>query len=45
MIITFKHKGLKNFFYNGDSTKIQPNHIKRLRLLLANLNASTYIEI
>lgn len=44
MIATFKHKGLKDFFNNGDSSKIQTNHIKKIRLLLANLNAATRIE-
>ena len=41
MIKTFRHKGLNNFFNNGDTTKIQSDHIKKLRLLLANLNAAT----
>jgi proteic killer suppression protein len=44
MIKTFSHKGLKNFFTNGDGSKIQTDHIKKLRLLLANLNASTQLE-
>ena len=44
MINSFRHKGLNNFFNNGDTTKIQIDHIKKLRLLLANLNAATKIE-
>ena len=44
MIKTFSHKGLRNFFDNGDSTKIQNGHAKKLRLLLANLNAATRVE-
>ena len=44
MIKTFSHKGLNNFFNNGDTTKIQSDHIKKLRLLMANLNAATKIE-
>ncbi|KAJ6645171.1 Resolvase [Pseudolycoriella hygida] len=38
------HKGLSNFFNYGDTTKIQSDHIKKLRLLLANLNAATKVE-
>ena len=44
MIKTFSHKCLNNFFNNGDTTKIQSDHIKKLRLLLANLNAATKVE-
>ena len=44
MIKTFRHKGLSNFFINGDTAKIQSDHVKKLRLLLANLNAATNIE-
>jgi len=44
MIKTFSHKGLNNFFNNGDTTRIQSDHIKKLRLLLANLNAATKLE-
>lgn len=44
MIISFGHKELKKFFDHGDTTKIPKDHIKKLRLLLANLNAATKIE-
>jgi proteic killer suppression protein len=44
MIKAFRHKGLSNFFINGDTAKIQSDHVKKLRLLLANLNAATNIE-
>ena len=40
MIRSFKHKGLERFFLNGTKSGIQPNHAKRLRLILGRLNAS-----
>jgi plasmid maintenance system killer protein len=42
MIKTFSHKCLNNFFNNGDTTKIQSDHIKKLRLLLANLTPTVF---
>lgn len=42
MIIHFKHKGLKLFFETSSIRKIKPDHEKRLRLILARLEASHY---
>lgn len=44
MIKTFRHKGLRRFFETGNTTGIQPNHIKRLRMQLAALDTATTIE-
>ncbi|MEZ4629992.1 MAG: type II toxin-antitoxin system RelE/ParE family toxin [Deinococcales bacterium] len=41
MIISFKHKGLQNFFLTGSTTSIQPAHEKRLRIILARLHVAT----
>lgn len=41
MIIGFKHKGLRRFFETGNKAGIQAQHIDRLRLVLAQLNAAT----
>lgn len=41
MIKTFKHKGLRLFFESGRTSGIQAAHIKKIRLILARLNAST----
>lgn len=41
MIKSFKHKGLQRFFEAGKSSGIQQTHLKRLRLILARLSAST----
>jgi proteic killer suppression protein len=39
MIKSFRHKGLEKFYLKGNSTKIHPNHERRLRLILARLEA------
>ena len=44
MIKSFKHKGLKIFFESGNSSKINPEHQKRLRLILSILNAAKDIK-
>lgn len=44
MIQSFKHKGLEQFFKTGRKSGIQPNHIKRLKLILGRLNASSSPE-
>ena len=40
MIKTFKHKCLARFFESGKTMGIQPEHAKRLRLILGRLHAS-----
>ncbi len=40
MIARFRHKGLKALFQTGSERGVQPRHVKRLRLILARLNAS-----
>ncbi len=40
MIVSFKHKGLENFFMTGRTSGIQGKHEKRLKLILGRLNAS-----
>ncbi len=41
MITRFKHKGLEKFFTQGTTAGIQPQHAKRIRLILARLHAAT----
>lgn len=41
MIASFKHRGLKQFFESGTTRGIQAKHAKRIRLILARLNAAT----
>ena len=38
MIVSFKSKALKRFFEKGDSSKLNPNHVDRIRDLLKILN-------
>lgn len=40
MILSFKHKGLEQFFKTGRKSGIQAKHAKRLQLILGRLNAS-----
>ncbi len=40
MIKNFKHKGLKKLYETGSHQGIKPDHINRLRLILARLDAS-----
>ena len=40
MIRSFRHKGLAEFFLEGSTRKIRPEHPKRLRLILARLHAA-----
>jgi proteic killer suppression protein len=41
MIKNFRHKGLQLFFETGKKLGINSEHMKKLRLLLANLNAGS----
>lgn len=44
MIKSFRHKGLKGFFETGSRARIQPDHAKRLRMLLAAIDTATTID-
>ena len=44
MIQSFKHKGLRRFFESGDTSKINPNYAKRLRLILTALHAAVDVK-
>jgi toxin HigB-1 len=41
MIVSFKHRGLKQFFESGSTRGFQANHAKRIGLILARLSAAT----
>lgn len=38
MIISFKHKGLENFYLNGSVKGIQSEHAQKIRIILTRLN-------
>src|SRR3990167_789727 len=40
MIKSWKHKGLKHFYETGSTSGIQPNHQKRLKIILQRLNGA-----
>ncbi len=44
MIRGFRHKGLRRFFETGSKSGIQAQHVDRLRLILARLNAATSLR-
>ena len=44
MIVSFKHKGLKLFYEKGDASKLQPQHISKIRLILTRLDAAKMPE-
>jgi len=38
MIVSFVHKGLERFYKAGSASGIQSNHIKKLKLILSNMD-------
>ena len=40
MIKSFKHKGLEKFFKKGITSGVDHSHVRKLRLMLAMLNAA-----
>lgn len=44
MIQSFRHKGLKQFYETGSKAGIVTDHAKRLRVLLARLDAASKPE-
>lgn len=44
MIVGFKHRGLKRFFESGDARGLNPNHVSKIRRILARLQAATSVR-
>ncbi len=44
MIVSFTHKGLENFFYDGSKRGVQPRHASRLAIILDRLDAAHHVE-
>lgn len=40
MIGSIQHKGLKRFYEKGDVSKLQAQHVSKIRLILTRLNAA-----
>lgn len=44
MIKSFRHKGLKALFEKGETKGVRADHVRRLELLLAQLDAARSID-
>lgn len=44
MIENFKHKGLRLFYEEDDSSKLQPHHVEKIRRILYRLDEAEAIE-
>ncbi len=44
MIQSIKHRGLKRYHERGDASRLNPNHIRRLQLILTALEATATVE-
>lgn len=44
MIESFRHKGLKALFEDDDRSKINPEHVARIRLILSALDQAGHVE-
>ncbi len=44
MIKSFKHKGLEKLFLYGDASKINQDHLKRIKLILAIIHKAKVIN-
>ena len=44
MIVSFKHKGLRLFYEKGNASKLQPQHVSKIRLILTRLDAAKAVE-
>ena len=45
MISSFQHKGLRIYYERGDASKLQPQHVQKIRLILSRLDAATNPEM
>jgi proteic killer suppression protein len=44
MIASFRHRGLKRFFEEGDPRKLAPDMVDRIKAILARLHQAEVIE-
>ena len=44
MISNIRHKGLKLFFENDNSSKLQPHHVEKIRRILYRLDEAETID-
>ena len=41
MIVHFRHRGLQRLYERGDASRLNPDHVRRLRLILTLLDSAT----
>ena len=44
MVRNFKHRGLRRLYERGDRSRINPNYVGKIELILADLDASEMLE-
>lgn len=44
MIRSFRHRGLRRFFERGDARRLDPEHVPKIRRILARLNEAQVAE-
>lgn len=44
MIVSIRHKGLRLYFEKGDPSKLQPQHVSKIRLILTRLHAARTVS-
>ena len=44
MVRSFKHRGLRRLYERGDRSRINPNYVGKVELILADLDASETLE-
>jgi proteic killer suppression protein len=44
VIVGFKHRGLARYFESGDARGLHPNHLVKLRRILARLDAAAELR-
>lgn len=44
MIASIRHKGLRLYFEKGDSSKLQPQHVGKIKLILTRLHAAKAVN-
>lgn len=44
MIRSFRHRGLRRLYERGERRQVNPNHVEKIELILADLDAAGSIE-
>ncbi|MEP7310384.1 MAG: type II toxin-antitoxin system RelE/ParE family toxin [Acidobacteriota bacterium] len=44
MIVSFRHRGLKRLYVQGDGSKVRPDLLVRIRVILAHLDAARSVD-